>query len=469
MPRHLALSLADLAAALRAGAVTSTQLVEEAIDNHARLGEKLHAYKAWDPERARAQARAADALIGVGVDLGPLHGLPLSVKDLYGVTGYPTFAGTPRPLPVKWQREGPVVQALRAGMAVIMGKTHTVEFAFGGIGTNPHWGAPRNPWDATHHRAPGGSSSGAGVSLREGSAVVAFGSDTAGSVRIPASYTGTVGLKTSIGRWSTDGIVPLSPTLDTPGLLTRTVTDAAIAFAAVDPLVDEPAEAMLARLGAQPIAGLRIGICEWFFEDCAPGIAEGVRRALGELEAKGARSITVDLPEVEEANGLFRRGGLAAAEFATFINTEMKSYRATLDPNVLKRFEAIERTSAVDYLTRLWRLKELAAGIQGHFNDVDILLTPTVPITPPRIADVADGDAYMTANMLSLRNTAPANLLGLCALSMPVGLDGAGMPVGLQLMASHGADEQLLAVALACERVLGTAKERLGTPPLLAA
>jgi aspartyl-tRNA(Asn)/glutamyl-tRNA(Gln) amidotransferase subunit A len=443
-------------------------LVEEAIANHTRLGATLNAYKTWDPDRARAQAKAADALLGAGVDLGPLHGLPISVKDLYGVAGYPTFAGTPKALPAKWQQEGPVVRHLRAAMAVITGKTHTVEFAFGGIGTNPHWGAPRNPWDAADHRAPGGSSSGAGVSLGEGSALVAFGSDTAGSVRVPASMTGTVALKTSAGRWSTEGIVPLSPTLDTAGLLTRTVADAVIAFQVVDPLVDETAPALLARLQQQPIAGLRIGICDWFFQDCAPGIAEAVKGALGELEAKGARLSTLRLPEVDEAMALFRRGGVAAAEFATFINTEMQAYRATLDPNVRQRFEAMEQIPAVDYLTRLWRLRELAQSTDGHFDQVDVVITPTVPITPPKVADMEDGEAYRVANMLALRNTAPANLLSLCALSMPVALDGARMPVGLQIMARLGEDEPLLGVALAIERVLGTAQERLGTPPLAA-
>jgi aspartyl-tRNA(Asn)/glutamyl-tRNA(Gln) amidotransferase subunit A len=174
--------------------------------------------------------------------VGPLQGLPVSIKDLFAAAGYPCLAGSSRRLPADpWERDGPLVAALRRQLGVIMGKTHMVEFAFGGTGHNSHWGAPYNSWDATAHRSVGGSSSGAGVSLLEGSALLAFGSDTAGSVWIPACMTGTVGLKVTLGRWPTDGVVPLSPTFDTPGLLARSVCDLAYGFAALDPARIPPA------------------------------------------------------------------------------------------------------------------------------------------------------------------------------------------------------------------------------------
>jgi Asp-tRNA(Asn)/Glu-tRNA(Gln) amidotransferase A subunit family amidase len=180
------------------------------------LPERLHAYSFWAPEQARTVAKAADAAFAAGVSAGPLQGLPVSIKDLFAAAGYPCFAGSSRRLPTEpWERDGPLVATLRRQLGVIMGKTHMVEFAFGGTGQNSHHGAPFNPWDATAHRSVGGSSSGAGVSLLEGSAVLAFGSDTAGSVRIPACMTGNAGLKVTIGRWSTNGIVPLSFTFDT--------------------------------------------------------------------------------------------------------------------------------------------------------------------------------------------------------------------------------------------------------------
>ncbi|NIR35760.1 MAG: amidase, partial [Actinobacteria bacterium] len=160
-------------------------------------------------------------------DPPPLTGIPISVKDLYGVDGLPTFAGTTRALPERWSRDAWLVRRLRDAGAIIVGKTHMVEMAFGGVGLNPSWETPRNPWDAGTHRIPGGSSSGAGVSLWEGSALIALGSDTGGSIRIPAALTGTVGQRTTKGRWPTTGVVPLSPTFDTVGALTRTVEDSA--------------------------------------------------------------------------------------------------------------------------------------------------------------------------------------------------------------------------------------------------
>jgi len=190
-------------------------------------GERLHAYSPWPPEQARLVAHAADAAFAAGVIIGSLQGVPVSIKDLFAASGYPCFAGSSRRLPADpWERDGPLVAALCRQLGVIMGKAHMVEFAFGGTGHNSHWGAPYNPWDAAAHRSVGGSSSGAGVSLLEGSALLACGNDTAGSVRIPASMTGTVGLEVTLGRWSTEGVVPLSSTFDTPRLLARSVSDA---------------------------------------------------------------------------------------------------------------------------------------------------------------------------------------------------------------------------------------------------
>ena len=281
-------SVAELAGGMRDGTLSALDLAEAAIENHDARDADLAAYKTWDSGRFREEARIADAALAVGIDLGPLQGIPISVKDLYGVRDYPTFAGSPRELPMVWRQEGPVVRALRGQLATFSGKTHTVQFAFGALGTNPHWGTPRNPWDAVDHRAPGGSSAGAGVSLWEGSAALALGTDTAGSVRMPASMTGTVGIKTTQDRWSIDGIAPLSPTLDTAGVLARSVADAALAFSVIDPVVNADLDSFLAGVEGATVGDFRIGICETFFEACDPGVAEGVRDALHEDELQGA-------------------------------------------------------------------------------------------------------------------------------------------------------------------------------------
>ena len=451
-------SLPEIARTLRDTTLTAAALTERAIARHEAVGEALGAYKLWQPAVARAAAVAADAALAAGTDLGPFHGIPISIKDLYAVDGLPTFAGSAERLPPAYEVEGPIVAGLRAQQAVVMGKTHTVEFAFGGLGTNPHWGTPRNPWDGETHRVPGGSSSGAGVSLQEGSALLALGSDTAGSVRIPASWTGTVGLKVTHGRWPLDGIVPLAPSLDTPGVLARTVEDAAYAFAAIDP-APGGAEASL--------RGLRLGLCEsLFWEDCSPGVAEGTKAAIDALAEAGAKVVPIDIPEVEEVYRLFRRGGIAGCKFYAGLKSNLADRLDALDPMVFQRMESAAAMSAAEYLERRWLIERAAATAEDRLRTVDAVVSPTVAITPPPVEAVSTLDDYKNTNLLALRNTSIANMLRWCALTLPVALEAAGMPVGLQIMARGGQEESLLAIARAAERTLGTGAERLGAPPL---
>lgn len=272
MQQNLSKPLVELAGLMREGRLSACGLAEEAMDSHARHDARLNVYKTWDAAQIWQAAQAADVALKEVRPTGPLHGLPVSIKDLFGVAGYPTFAGSPRRLPETWEREGPIVRALRRQASVVTGKSHTTEFAFGGTGANIHWGAPRNPWGGAEHRSPGGSSSGAGVSLIEGSAVLALGTDTGGSVRIPASFTGNVGLKLTAGRWSCEGIVPLSLTLDTPGVLARSVEDAAYGFAALDPANYQVDDFMAGLAGAE-LSGLRLGVSARFmWDDLDPGI-----------------------------------------------------------------------------------------------------------------------------------------------------------------------------------------------------
>ncbi len=461
--------LAEIAGALCEKRATAQELTEQAIGRHDQFGERLHAYLLWTPDRARAVARAADAAFAAGA-IAQLQGLPISIKDLFAAEGFPCFAGSSRRLPADpWERDGPLVATLRRQLGVIIGKTHMVEFAFGGTGLNSHHGAPYNPWDASAHRSPGGSSSGAGVSLLEGSALLAFGSDTAGSVRIPACMTGTVGLKVTLGRWSTEGVVPLSHSFDTPGLLARSVADVAYGFAALDPALGD-ADRFLAESGTLSLNGVRIAVDDAFFwTDCDPGIAEMAREAVDALARKGAELRPTTLHEAADAYAVFLEGGVSAIELRSFLDRELPDWLGQVDPIMAPAVRGAEALGAREYLGRLGQLQSLARQAGRCFDGIDVIATPTLCITPPLLSELGAPEAYLNANRRIVRNTVAVNYLGLCGITLPVGLDRAGMPVGLQLIAPAWAEEKLLAIALAAERALGTPAERLGSPPMLAA
>ncbi len=463
-------SIARIAAGVRSGATTARSLVEDAIRSYERSD--LGAYVVFDAEGARREADAVDAAVARGEDPGPLAGVTVSVKDLYGVEGLPIRAGTKRELPERWQREGFLVRSLRRLGAVVVGKTHTVELAFGGIGLNPNAGTPINPWDPAEHRAPGGSSSGAGVSLWEGSAMLALGSDTGGSVRIPASATGVVGMRHTTGRWPTDGVVPLSTTFDTVGFLTHTVADTQYAFRAIDPLArGGDRRDIRSGPGGHALASLRIGIPrDGIWEETQPDIAAVLRRALVDLDAAGAGIVEVDAPELREAGERYMAGGLLIPpERSESLERHLPGWTAILDPTVGKRLERAHQVSAVEYIGLLRLRRRLSASLHARLDAhrIDLLATPTLPIAPPTLSSLEDLDVYRAVNRAVLSGTGPASMLDMCAVSLPVGLDGHGMPVGLQLIGPTGSDHALLAGAVAAESVLGTNVERLGTPPRL--
>lgn len=457
--------LASLAAELRAGTLSAQALIESCLEAYEHSEYHLNAYKTWAGDTALTAAKQADKLLKQGYDFGPLMGVPISVKDLYAVPQLPIYAGSKSALNASWQQPGGLVQALMAQLALITGKTHTVEFALGGIGVNAHWGTPRNSWDVHHHRIPGGSSSGAGVSLCQGTALLAMGTDTAGSVRIPASVTGTVGLKTTVGRWPKNQIVPLSDSLDTPGVLARTVADLRYAYAAIE-----------GQLRAQPIAiaalkdcqGLRIGVPENFFwDDCERSVCAAVEAAMRRLERAGAQLIPIQVPLCAELFADFQKGGLSVPELAHFLSSQMPEKLEELDPVVKMRVQDGGAITALDYLARKALVEQATQQAAALFEQVDVWLHPTVPISPPKLTDISALDDYRRANMLMLRNPSIANLMGLCALSMPAGLDDQGMPVGLQLTAGGGQEAMLLAIAQAVEDTLGTGQQLLGACPVV--
>jgi aspartyl-tRNA(Asn)/glutamyl-tRNA(Gln) amidotransferase subunit A len=403
-------------------------------------------------------AGIADDLLAAGQYLGGLHGIPISIKDLFGVAGMPIYAGSPRRLPEKFEMEGPLVAGLRRQGAVFMGKTHTSELGFGVCGNNVHWGTPRNPWDVVHIRPAGGSSSGAAISIVEGSALVALGSDTGGSAREPANMTGIVGLKITHGRWSGEGLVPPGPSLHGPGLLARSVADAGFAFAAVE------------DRGPIPRAKrLRIGVLDdYFWADCAPGVAEAVKRALDELAAAGATLVSTPLPQARQLADVSPDWdwGVSAVELLEFLQSELPDWLTTLHPGARRQLEMQSSLTAVEYLRRRRLLANFGASAQRAFAEVDVLACPTSPISPPRLEELSDPEIYRRISRLAARNTSVVNLLDLCALTMPVGLDTMSLPVGLQLVAGHLQEMTLLGVAGAVERILGTSRQRIGVPPL---
>ncbi|PWT75326.1 MAG: 2-amino-5-chloromuconate deaminase [Proteobacteria bacterium] len=440
----------------------------EAEERHRRYGGPLNAYKLWLGSAARAQAEAADAAFRVGADLGPAQGLPISIKDVFGLRGTPTYCGTPRALPEKYEAEGPLVAGLRRQLAVFSGKSHTVPFAFGVVGTNRHWGTPRNPWDASAHRASGGSSSGAGVSLWEGSCVWALGSDSGGSCRSPAALTGCVGLRTSKGRWPAGGTPALSPTLDTPGLLARSVEDLIVGFAAIDPMV-ESLHAFLSKATERSLSALRVGVPEnHFFDECGPDVAETVRRALQELETRGVTLVSLPFPEAADAAQWMANGGVNVPEGYALIHSEFPEWIETLDDSVWSRLSTYGAIDAQEYLKRMREIQPLRTRAHARIEHLDAIATPTTRLTAPRLDEVEELEAYRQRNMAIGRNLMLMNLWDFPSITLPVGKDPNGMPIGLQLSTRSGSDEALLAIAYAVERTLGTPRQLLGSPPLAA-
>lgn len=460
-------SISQLHQALIEGQVTATDLLDQAREKHTQLGTWLNAFVCLDANAVK-QAEAADAALGVGIDLGPLQGLPIGIKDIFGVNGLKTYGGSPMAWPEKWNQEGPIVSRLRQQAAVFFGKNHTVEFASGSLGTNAHWGAPRNPWDAKNHRVSGGSSSGAGVGVLQGSTVLSLASDAGGSIRVPASLTGTVGLKTSIGRWSAQGTLPLYPTQDTIGIITRSVEDALVGFISID-TPGEDWRTRLKKAAAGSIRGRRIGVAQQFYRDCAPDIVARVNEALAQLEAQGAELIDIHFPEFDDTVAFNRGGSLTNPEASALIQDEFAAWIPTIDPNVWDRLRVSGDISAREYLQKKRWIAHHSVVINERLSelDLDVFASPTTCITAPRLDEVGNVESYRDKNVLVHRNSYPANVWDLCSLTMPVALDGAGLPIGLQLCARRGHELKLLETALMAERVLGRCDQRLGHPAIM--
>lgn len=407
-----------------------------------RIEQETHpAFLAVDAARARADADAADARRRDGTQIGPLDGMITPVKDLFDVAGERTGAGAALRADAPLARaDAAVVARLRAAGAILLGRTHMNEFAFSGLGLNPHYPTLSNALDPS--RIPGGSSSGAAVAVADGLADIAIGTDTGGSCRIPAALNGIVGMKPSWGLISTEGCFPLAPSLDTVGPLGPDVAACASAFHVLSGV--EPA--------TEPSGALRLAVMGGRFRaDLDPDVATAYEAALRRIEAAGAEFVELDADaEWDAMLGAFP-APLVCIEAAAAHLDEMTSRRAAFDPRVASRIALGLDAPATGYLRGIWTRRSLVAAFAERIATVDAILYPTVPIQAPQIAPLAtDDDAFFRANGLMLRNPSFANLFDLCALSLPLRLSDAAS-AGLTIACPHGSDARLLAIAAALE------------------
>jgi aspartyl-tRNA(Asn)/glutamyl-tRNA(Gln) amidotransferase subunit A len=398
-------------------------------------------------EAARAAADAADARAKNGVSLGPLDGTIVSIKDLFDVAGEPTRAGS-KILADEAQpaaADAPVVRRLRAAGAVIVAKTNMTEFALGAIGANPHFGTPGNPRDRA--RIAGGSSSGAAVTVGDGMAEIAIGSDTGGSVRIPAALCGIVGFKPSRQRVPTTGAFPLSTSLDSIGPLARSVADCAKAFVVMADAVTAGED--FAPLAAAPLAGLRFGVVQGFpLENLDATVSQAFAAATERLRHAGVRVTHEAISLLDDMRQVNAYGGIVQPEACAIHRDRLKRRAADIDPNVRVRIERGCAMSAADYIGMLYARERLVRAMDGWLAGFDALIMPTAGIVAPTIAEVADPEVFAARNSMLLRNTSIGNFFDLCGVSLPL---PASLPVGLMLLARNGHDHALLRIAAGVE------------------
>ncbi|HKB55064.1 MAG TPA: amidase [Ramlibacter sp.] len=452
----------ELSRELSARRLSPVELVDAFLARIAAREPRLHAFVAVYADDARLAARGAEAAIRAGHAVGPLHGIPIALKDLIELEGRIVTGGSEAWASRRATRTATLARRLIAQGMIVIGKTQTVEFAMGGWGTNTRRGTPWNPWDPKRARTPGGSTSGSGVAVGAGLVPWAVGTDTGGSVRLPASWCGITGLKTTIGRVSTYGVLPLSPTLDTPGPMARSVEDAALLYVAMqgpDPLdwrtqhlpFTDPMPQL--RRGVKGLRLARMPDSERQYA-CADVLA-GYDRSLDQLERLGAEIVAVGLPFSLADVAAFNLR-IMAAESYTILHELIDDERAPLDPDVRPRIAAGKSISAQAYIEALQMRETMKRQFAAALDGIDALLTPTTMTTALALEDVDQSTA-------ASHFTRFANFLDLCALALPNGIAPDGLPTSLQI-ACRGGDE---ATALRIGWALQDATDwHLRQPPL---
>ncbi len=450
--------LAGYAADLRAGRLTAARATEDLLERQRLLEPRLQACTHVDAEHALRHARAVDALLASRVDLGPLMGAPVLLKDLYSVDGMPTTAGTRLDVRDLVPPQGSFVGQLQRAGCVVLGKTRTTEFALGGH--NLRHGVPWNPCDPGTPRMTGGSSHGSAVAMAAQTCGFSVGSDTGGSVRWPAALCGVVGYKASTGRWACDGVWPLSPQFDSVGLFTAGAGDAAQVEAALDRRAPLPVPAPSSLTLAVPRTH--------FMDNLDPGVAACFDAALQRLRSAGVRLVERDIPQAGEIDAVFRL--IVPADLLAFLGRErVQRHLHDMDPVAAERALAADALKAEDYLRIRARSRQIVHEVQALLIGVDAWLAPTVPVQPAPVAEFRTVEQVAAWNRLATQNTRPGNLFDQCGVSLPIHHLGAALPVGLQLCAPGGQDARLLAIAQAVEAAVGRpqpadARRLLGAP-----
>jgi len=443
-------NLFDLAHSLARKKVTSRQLVEHCLENiEAPDGEGQNTYLSVYKDRALAEADACDTARSASIHLSPFTGVPISVKDLFDVADQLTTAGSHV---LDEQRvaahDADIVSKLRQAGFIILGKTNMTEFAYSGLGMNAHYGTPASPYDRQTRRLPGGSSSGAAVSVSDEMAAAAIGTDTGGSTRVPAAFCGLVGFKPTTGRISTKGCVPLSKSLDSIGPIANSVTCCAIldAIMAGDNNIEvEPF----------PEVGIRLGALNGFaMEDLDIEVANAFDDALQRLGKRGILVKSHNLPELESYYAHIDRACLVGSEAYAFHQPLIQQRRDYYDPWVLTRIESAKNYSASDYISALQRQADCIEDATQRSVGLDAIVLPTSPLIPHPIASLTDDmDLSIKINALNLRNTSIANTLNAPSITIPCHGPGQA-PVGFMLIGKTGQDRKLLAIARSIESII---------------
>ena len=431
-------SITQLASMLRSGETTPTALTEHFLARIENLNGPLNAFNLVTAERAMAEAKSAEVLLAAGRDLGPLHGVPYGVKDIYDVAGLPTTAGSQTLNSAPKKEESEVTRRLAAAGMIVLGKTITVEFAKGIVGINHIQGTPHNPW-CDEHCVPGGSSAGTAVAVASGMAPMGLGSDTGGSVRVPAGLSGTVGLKSTVGRISRFGVFPLSWTLDSIGPLTRSVEDAALIYQMLqgEDARDEstlgirPDEALVSIKAG--VKGIRIGIPQHtFFDNVDTEVEQAVMGAVQVFRDLGATVENIPYPEAEAVTKM--SSIINGVEAAVIHEERLKTKADLMDPVVGPRLLSEREYLATDYVKMLKKLKALQVSQMETLSEVDVVLSPSARIPAMPVATVDESLAvYLNYAEQYIANSNVGNRLGLCGLSLPCGFTSKGLPIGLLL------------------------------------
>jgi aspartyl-tRNA(Asn)/glutamyl-tRNA(Gln) amidotransferase subunit A len=439
----------ELAQTLADGTTTSRSLIEDSLGRIADPnGEGRRAFIKVYADQARAMADAADLLRKHGRVAGPYAGIPIALKDLFDVAGEPTPAGSVVLADAPDAKaNAPVVARMLSAGFIPLGRVNMTEFAFSGLGINPHYGTPVSPWDRGSRRIPGGSSSGTAVAVADGMVAAGLGTDTGGSCRIPAAFCGIVGYKPTAARVPITGVLPLAPSLDSVGPLAPSVA----CCAEIDAILagETPVAPVPARLD-----GLRFAVPENMVLDGLDAtVAAGFDRALSTLSAAGARIQKTHFADFAELPAVNARGGFAASEAYAWHRHLLATKGSGYDPRIRVRIGRGEHMSAADYLDLVRARTRLIASFDRATAPYDCVLMPAVPIVAPRIAELEDERAYNSVNMLILRNTALGNFFDRCAISLPCHREGEA-PVGLMLMGETLGDTRLFSIAAAVETAL---------------